>query len=438
MLNVYDIAYHLGLYISAPYWLLRSSARKKVLAALKQRMGRVARRESESPAIWIHAVSLGEINATRALIDELRRARSDLTFVVSTTTKTGYERGEQMYGNTPDVQLVRYPLDFSSAVNRALDALRPSVVVLMELEVWPNFILHCAKRGIPVMIANGRITEPSFRKYLRIKPITQRMMRRISRVCVQDETYARRFMEMGARRENVRVTGTMKFDTAQVGDRVEGDAELAQSLGLHSDEEFTWVCGSTGPGEEEIILNEYRALLAKHGRMRLAVIPRHPERFDEVANLIQQHKFNVIRQSRVAEAVESRNVPPVILGDTMGQLRKFYCLADVVFVGRSLVDLGPRQHGSDMIEPAALGKPVIVGPYTANFAEAVQKLRDARAIVEVVDGAALGKAVASLLATPEEAKEMGHRAQEVVKHEKGATSRHAEEVLALLAGVNHA
>lgn len=437
MLNVYDIAYHLGLYASAPYWLLKSSARTKVLAALKQRMGRISARESDSPTIWIHAVSLGEINATRALIDELRRARSELAFVVSTTTKTGYERGEQLYGNTPDVQLIRYPLDFSSAINRALDALRPGVVVLMELEVWPNFVLQCEKRNIPVMIANGRITEPSFRKYMQIKPITRRMMRRISRVCVQDETYARRFIDMGARRESVRVTGTMKFDTAQVADHMEGDIELAKSLGLHAEDEFTWVCGSTGPGEEELILNEYRGLLAKHGRMRLAIIPRHPERFDEVADLIQQHRFNVIRQSRVADAVKSRNVPAVILGDTMGQLRKFYSLADVVFVGRSLVDLGPRQHGSDMIEPAALGKPVIVGPYTGNFAEAMQKLRDARAIVEVADGAALGNAVASLLSTPSEAKEMGQRAQEVVKREKGATLRHADEVLALLGGVSH-
>jgi len=229
----------------------------------------------------------------------------------------------------------------------------------------------------------------------------------------------------------------MKFDTAAIGDRVEGDAELAKSLGLHAEDEFTWVCGSTGPGEEEIVLNEYRAVLAKHGRMRLAIIPRHPDRFDEVADLIRQHRFNVIRQSRVAEAVESRNVPAVILGDTMGQLRKFYSLADVVFVGRSLVDLGPRQHGSDMIEPAALGKPVIVGPYTGNFAEAMQKFRDARAIVEVADGAALGSAVESLLSTPTEAKEMGQRAQEVVKREKGATLRHAEEVLALLGGVSH-
>jgi 3-deoxy-D-manno-octulosonic-acid transferase len=431
-MNFYDLSYRLGLYASAPYWLVKPSARNKVLVALRQRMGQVPKRESNASAIWIHAVSLGEINATRALIEELQRSRSDLTFIVSTTTKTGYERGEQLYGNSPNVQLIRYPLDFSSAIVRALDAIRPSVVVLMELEIWPNFVLQCQKRNIPVMIANGRITEPSFRKYMRIKPITRRMMRRISRVCVQDDTYARRFMEMGARRENVCVTGTMKFDTAQVADRVEGDAELAQLLGLHAEDEFTWVCGSTGPGEEEIILNEYRALLAKHGRMRLAIIPRHPERFDEVADLIRQHRFNVIRQSRVTEAAESRNVPPVILGDTMGQLRKFYSLADVVFVGRSLVDLGPRQHGSDMIEPAALAKPVIVGPYTGNFAEAMQKFRDARAIVEVNDGAALGSAVTSLLASPAEAREMGHRAQEVVERERGATQRHAQEVLALL------
>src|SRR5205823_13361404 len=132
-------------------------------------------------------------------------------------------RGQQLYGASSQVKLIRYPLDFTSAIRRALDAIEPSLVVLMELEIWPNFVLQCHKREIPVMIANGRITEPSFRKYMRIKPVTRRMMRRISPVCVQDDIYARRFMEMGALRANVRVTGTMKFDTAQPGDRVEGD-----------------------------------------------------------------------------------------------------------------------------------------------------------------------------------------------------------------------
>ena len=283
MANLYDIAYWIGLGATAPYWLLRTSTRRKVLKALDQRMGRVEARGSDSQAVWIHAVSLGEMNATRALIDELRRAKAGLEFIVSTTTTTGYERGQQLYGADPLVQLIRYPLDFSSAIRRALDAVRPSLVVLMELEMWPNFVQQCSRRGIPILIANGRITEPSFRKYLRIKPIARRMLRRINRVCVQDETYASRFIAMGADPRTVQITGTMKFDTAQVADRIDGDDELASSLALRRGDDIVWVCGSTGPGEEEIVLRTYRDLRAKHPKLRLAIIPRHPERFDEVA-----------------------------------------------------------------------------------------------------------------------------------------------------------
>ncbi len=433
MFNFYDIAYWLGLGASAPYWLIKASARRKVLGALRDRMGHVSPRQSTSPAIWIHAVSLGEMNATRALIDELQKSRPELTFIVSTTTTTGYERGEQLYGRAPHVRLIRYPLDFSAAIRRALDALRPGVVVLMELEIWPNFVLQCFKRDILVLIANGRITEPSYRKYLYIKPITARMMRRVRRICVQDETYARRFIAMGADPESVLVTGTMKFDTAHVADHVDGDEALAAAVGLHPGDEPIWICGSTGPGEEQIVLSEYRALTAKHPTLRLAIIPRHPERFDEVAELIHANGFNVVRRSKVStpsEPIAAKDA--VVLGDTMGELRKFYSLADIVFVGRSLVDLGPRQHGSDMIEPAALAKPVIVGPFTGNFADAMLKLRQAQAIVEVADGSTLRRSVETLLANPVDASLVGRRAQEVVLREKGATVRHAREILTLL------
>src|SRR5438132_10536120 len=448
MFNLYDIAYWIGLVASSPYWLIKPAAREQVRRAFRERMGDVAPRASMTPAIWIHAVSLGEINATRALIDELRRARPDLAFIVSTTTRTGYERGGQLYGNAPHVQLIRYPLDFSSAINRALDALRPNVVVLMELEVWPNFVLQCARRDIPVMLANGRITETSYRKYMWIKPVTARMMRRLSRVCAQDETYAARFVAMGARPRDVQVAGTMKFDTAPFADRVEGDTELASQVGLHPGKELIWVCGSTGPGEEGIVLKIFRSIIhdmrAEAGTpigvpasagmsaivaMRLAIIPRHPERFDDVGNLIRQHGFNVVRRSQPSQSIESHDAPAVILGDTMGELRKFYSLADIVFVGRSLVDLGPRQHGSDMIEPAALGKPVIVGPYTANFAEAIRKFKQAEAVMEVSDRTELRQALAVLHSTPEEANAMAQRAREVVRREQGATARHTSIIL---------
>jgi 3-deoxy-D-manno-octulosonic-acid transferase len=433
----YDIAYWAGLGIAAPYWLVKPSARRKVLHALRERRGqRVPHRESSRPCVMIHAVSLGEVNATKALIEQLRSARHDLSFAVSVTTETGFDQAKKLYGENPEVLLVRYPLDVTGAIQRVLDGIRPSVVVLMELELWPNFIRRCQQREIPVVLANGRITLPSFRKYKLIGPVTRKMFSRLARVCAQDETYAERFVALGAPAERVRVTGTMKFDTAQISDRVPGDLQLAWDVGLYGRGERVWVCGSTGPGEEDVILEQYRALLKdpKVGRFRLAIIPRHPQRFDEVADLIEQHRFPVILRSQ-RQTDPGRNndpIPPVVLGDTMGELRRFYAIASVVFVGRTLVDLGPRQHGSDMIEPAALGKAVIVGPYTGNFAEPMTKFRQAKAVREVTDGESLRAAVAELLTTPREATLMGQRARYVVKEQQGATARHAAVIVELL------
>jgi len=457
MINTYDIAYGLAVGASAPYWLIKPSSRRKVLRAFSQRMGDVPIRGGTQPAVMIHAVSLGEINATKMLVARLRELRPDLHVIISTTTETGFARAMELYADNGQQRsehlllneqpnpytVIRYPLDFTPAVNKVLENLRPSVVALMELELWPNFIRQCARRNIPVVLLNGRITESSFGKYKWIRPVVKRMLERISVVCAQDPTYAKRFVELGARPERVQVTGTMKFDTASVGDRVAGDEELAAALKLHPEAlsggragsgERIWVCGSTGPGEEELILRQFRVLLARHARLRLIIVPRKPERFEEVANLITESGFSLLRRSHtlrssVAEVGSETILPPVILGDTMGELRKFYSLANVVFVGRTLVDLGARQHGSDMIEPAALGKAVVVGTFTGNFADAISRFKAADAIMEVRTADQLGEAVSVLLSSPQQSKEMGKKAQQVVINEKGATERHARVIL---------
>jgi 3-deoxy-D-manno-octulosonic-acid transferase len=433
MINQYDIAYALGFGLSAPYWLIRPSARRKVSTALSQKMGRVARRDDASCAIMIHAVSLGEINATRALVDSLRAARPELRFIVSVTTDTGFARGQELYGSAPGVTLVRYPLDFSSAVDRFLDALHPAIVVLLELEVWPNFIHRCLARKIPVLLINGRVTPGSFRRYRLARPLFGGMFSHLDRVCVQDEVYAKRFAELGVPPDRLQITGTMKFDTAQIGQTVDGQDELAQSLRLSPGRQRLWVCGSTGPGEEEIILPIYRELRERFGDLRLAIIPRKPERFEEVAQIIHSGGFGLIRRSSPTFDVIT---PSVILGDTMGELRKFYALADLVFVGRSLVDLGSKQHGSDMIEPAALGKPVIVGPFTANFADAMDRFIAARAIEVAPDAAGLEDAATRLLDQPDQAARMGAAAQKVVMNSRGATARHVRIILDRLQSVS--
>ncbi|HEX8914783.1 MAG TPA: 3-deoxy-D-manno-octulosonic acid transferase [Humisphaera sp.] len=449
MLTVYDIAWRALLSAAAPLVALSPKFRRKAARALRERVGfdvPAAAAGERRPCVMIHAVSLGEMNATRALVTQLLAARPDLRFLVTVTTDTGFARGRELYGNDPAVTLARYPLDLSPAIERLLDRQRPAVVVLMELEVWPNFVLHCDRRGIPVALVNGRLTKPSFRQYRLARPVLGRSFARLAAVCAQDEEYAGWFRALGARLQAVSVTGTMKFDTAQVADRIPGDADLARDLGLLPKAGPLWVCGSTGPGEEAIALSAYRTLLASHPTLRLAVIPRHPERFDAVADLIERSGFPVLRRSRnrpplaASQATADPTLPPpasaspVVLGDTMGELRKFYALADVVLVGRSLVDLGSRQRGSDMIEPAALAKPVVIGKWTHNFADAVRALKAADGIREIASPADLAPAVDAFLRDPSAAAETGRKARRVVLDQQGATARHVAVVLALLAG----
>jgi 3-deoxy-D-manno-octulosonic-acid transferase len=458
MLNFYDIAYALGVAVAAPVWAARKSSREKVLRAFGMRMGHVTVREGSNPAILIHAVSLGEINATSQLVAQLHAARPDLHVVISTTTVTGYDRGRQLYAGKPGVSLVRFPLDFSTAINHLLDAVRPSAVVLMEGEIWPNFLLQCEQRKIPVLLVNGRITLPAFQRYRWIAPITAGMLRRVAVLCAQDEVYADRFRQLGAPADRVSITGTMKFDTAHLADRVAGDAQLAMELGLTEPEKSEpgrvdpvrsphhtearadasrlfgsspiWVCGSTGPGEESIILDAYRILLRQFTTLRLVIVPRKPERFSDVAKLIMASGFSVMRRS--THKIESQTKSPgniVILGDTMGELRKFYSLADVVFVGRTLIDLGPRQHGSDMIEPAALAKPVLIGPWSHNFAETVRMFLAAGAMREVSTISQLTETIAEWLTDQAAARATGLLAQSKVRENQGATARHVNAIL---------
>lgn len=460
--HLLDAAYFAGLVLASPYWLLKPSARKKVLLALRDRMGSpppspppssptsppapfhnstVAPSPTATPAhgrrpvtVLIHSVSLGEINATRSLVEELLARQSDLRIVVTSTTTTGFARAQEVYGAHPRITVDRYPLDLTHAVARLLDRHRPDAVVLMELELWPNFLRICRRRDTPVLVVNGRLTTHSLSRYRLIGPLARSMMRSLTLVCAQDDTYRQRFVAVGADPARVVVTGNMKFDTAQFSVPPEKVEALRVALGL-SPGEALLVCGSTGPGEEELLLRVYRTLLNEHPGLRLALVPRKPERFDEVAALVESHNFPLLRRSQTLPTSVSPppdTARPVLLGDTLGELRHFYALATVVFVGRSLVDLGPRQHGSDMIEPAALARPVIVGPHTHNFADAMHLLRAHRAVVEVGTETGLTNEVHALLADAAARDRLGEAARQTVLEGRGATTRHADRILNLL------
>jgi len=426
-----NIAYAFLLVLVSPWVVYRMVFQRRYRVGWGERFGYVRARHDRRPCIWIHAVSMGEINAIGTLVGELEQVLGGFEIVISTTTDTGYAQAVKRYGASHRVFF--FPFDFSCAVGRAFDRLRPALVILMELEVWHNFTSLAAKRGIGVLVANGRISSAKgFARYRRIAWLVRPMFGRLSRVLAQDETYAERFAYLGVPRERIEVVGSLKYDTADCSDRVAGAEVLAEQLGLER-EGLLWVAGSTGPGEEALILEAFGKLRRQAGLegLRLAIIPRKPERFEEAARLIEGQGYGCLRYSWVkAGEYEQREADreAVILGDTMGDLRKFYSLGQVVFVGRSLVPMG----GSDMIEAAALAKAVVVGPYTDNFVASVRVLVEGEGIEVVADAEQLDEVTGRLLREGEAARAMGRRGRAVVRSEQGATRRTVGAVLGLL------
>ncbi len=399
-----------------------------------ERFGGVPCFSSERRRVWIHAVSLGEMNATPRLAAAIAEAAPDLEVVFSTTTDTGYRRGLELYGAD---RVFRFPLDFSWVVSRTLRRVNPAMIVLVELEVWYNLVVSASRRGIPVVVVNGRLTARSARRLAWLGAVGRSMFRSLSWVGAQDDTIAARFRALGVPPERLEVTGSMKWDTAQIADAMDGADALGKALGFDGSRPV-WVCGSTGPGEEGVILDAYRKVLAMQSASAdrtpmLVIVPRKPERFDEVSRLIEQSGFACVRRSRRpdGEIGASLLAGAVVLGDSLGELRKFYSLADVVFVGRSLVRLG----GSDPMEVAALGKPMVAGSFMDNFEAPVRALRDAQALTVVHDASALADAVSEILANATRAEALGQKARETVLQHQGATQRTARQLARVLTGV---
>ncbi len=423
-----NAGYVLALLAGAPVWLLRLLRHGKYRRDWAQRLGRVPRRYGLQPLIWVHGVSVGEVNAARQLLAELHAQLPDFRVVVSSTTDTGMAAARRLFG--PEHRVFRYPADFTFAVNAALNRLRPALVILVEGDVWPNFLFACRRRGIPVVVVNGRIgPRKGFPRYRRFRPFAAKLFNALTAIGVQHELYAELFRQLGVRPELLTVTGMMKYDTAEMADRVEGQDALAAALDIDPGRKLL-VAGGTGAGEEQAVLEAFRILrrTGRDGGARLVIVPRKPERFEQVARLIEHEGFGLLRRSQRPDGTAGPAPrAEVILGDTMGELRKFYALASCVFVGRSLVPEG----GSDMIEAAALAKPVAFGPHTFNFPQA-QTMVEAGAARRVADAAELAEVWAGWLADPAGAAELGRRAQQFVRRQQGATRRNVEMICRVL------
>ncbi|MCX5635394.1 MAG: 3-deoxy-D-manno-octulosonic acid transferase, partial [Planctomycetota bacterium] len=414
----------------SPMILYRMAQQNRYRIGWGNRLGRIRRKNPDKKCIWIHAVSVGEVNAARTIIDKLLNKFPEFEIVVSTTTDTGYARAKAIFGDS--LTVIFFPLDFSWIMRQAFERIQPALCLLMELEVWPNFV-HIAKElNIPVVVVNGRISDRSFSRYKLIRPIAKKIFSQLSLILAQTEEYAGRFREISSLDSEVIVTGSLKYDTAQTDEKVEGADAVKTQLGIG--DEKLWVAGGTGIDEEKILLDVYRSLKQndKFSDLRLVIVPRKPERFDEVAQLIEQFGFNLIRYSRIkSESRESaierqatNDQSLIILGDTMGDLRKFYSLATIIFVGRSLVPMG----GSDMMEAAALGKCTMFGPHAFNFKQAVEALLAGEGAIMVKDGDELQTAMERCLLEPGFAQKIADNGRSVIKKNQGATKKTIEQI----------
>ncbi|WP_296259105.1 MULTISPECIES: lipid IV(A) 3-deoxy-D-manno-octulosonic acid transferase [unclassified Pseudomonas] len=420
--TLYTLLFHLGL----PLIALRLWLRARKAPAYAQRIGeRFARGmpPMQTGGIWVHAVSVGESIAAAPMIRALLVRYPQLPITITCMTPTGSERIQSMFGNEPRIQHCYLPYDFPWAAGRFLDHIQPKIGVIMETELWPNLIHQCAKRGIPTVLANARLSERSARGYGKFSKLTRPMLAEMSLIAVQTETEAQRFRDLGARPECVTVTGSIKFDLTidpQLLERAAQQREAWQTAVRP-----VWIAASTHAGEDEVVLTAHRDVLKSHPDALLILVPRHPERFDSVFALSQQQGFTSVRRSTAAPVT---NGTSVLIGDTMGELLFLYALADIAFVGGSLVPNG----GHNLLEPAALDKPILSGSHLFNFLEIAAMLRNAGALEEVNDSAGLAAVVQRLIEQPQQARAMADAGLQVMKANQGALQRLLDGIAKLL------
>ncbi len=367
--------------------------------------------------IWVHAVSVGESIAAAPLVRELLARYPDLPITLTCMTPTGSERIRALFPEAQFAGRVQHcylPYDLPWAAARFLKQARPKLAVIMETELWPNYIHQCALRGIPVALANGRLSARSARGYGRFAKLTAPMLAELNLLAVQTQVEAERFIALGARPEAVEVTGSIKFDQ-QVDAEVSGRASALREQ-WQARQRPVWIAASTREGEDALVIQAHRRLLASQPDALLILVPRHLERFDTAATQLREAGLTFVRRSS-GDAVGPD--VQVLLGDSMGELMFLYALADITFVGGSLVETG----GHNPLEPAALGLPVIMGPHRFNFLEITAQLLEHGALSEVADADALGDQVAMLLSNPARAAEMRDAGLAVLKANQGALER---------------
>ncbi len=429
MSRLLDAAYIFFLLAVSPWLVYRRYRQRKPIAGLRVKLtGNLQRRQPEKPCLWFHAVSVGEVLQLRNLISRVQKRYPHYECVVTTTTGTGYDLAKEKF---PDCTVQYFPLDFSWSVRRALKSLRPRLIVLVELELWPNFLQIAAEREIPVAIINGRISDGSYKIYRRATWLTRPLLESCSLVTAQNAAYAERFLDLGAAPSRLFQTGNIKFDGIETNRHNAQTEELRRGFDL-SPHELLFLAGSTQAPEEEHALAAYEKLRAEFPQLRLLLVPRHKERFEEVAALIESRGHGLLRRSEIRESANfpsqislpnpqpsTLNSQPILLLDTLGELSKAWGLADIAFVGGSLTNRG----GQNMIEPAGFGAAVLFGPNTWNFRDITEALLAGDAARVVTDGDRLATVVRELILDAASRQRLGDAARKFVLSQQGATER---------------
>ena len=416
--------YSFLLYLVLPFLFIRLWWKSRRLPAYRERM---TERLGFYPfklekCIWVHAVSMGETIAAAPLIKKIVSRYPAIPVLVTTMTPTGARQVKTSFGDT--VNHAYIPYDFPDAVARFLKTMNPIICIIMETELWPNSVAACRKKQIPVCLVNARLSEKSAQGYERIAPLTRELLKNISVIAAHGEKDAARFIALGATSDQVLVTGSLKFDLTLPEDLMMKSAALREELG---NDRFVWIAASTHEGEEDIILAAHKKIREKNPNALLILVPRHPERFDAIAKLCEQSFVTCRRSLKQVCAPEAA----VYLGDTMGELMLMYGAADVAFVGGSFVPKG----GHNMLEPGALGKPILSGPHLFNFKEISELFVFAHAMTIVHDAASLAEQIEQLIHDASERTQMGKRAKEVVEANRGALVKQLDVIDKVLAPV---
>ncbi|MGE4616390.1 MAG: lipid IV(A) 3-deoxy-D-manno-octulosonic acid transferase [Gammaproteobacteria bacterium] len=399
---------------------VRARKNRSYLQRWTERLGIYHGNVPAQPLIWIHAVSVGESMAAVPLIRALMDNFDEAGILVTTTTPTGAETIKRMLGE--DIQHVYFPYDLPHIVRRFLERFVPMIFVVLETELWPNTFASCVSRSIPIVLANARLSERSLKSYARLPWLSQQIIRSVDFIAAQTEQDRDRFIALGAAPERIQVFGSVKFDLDLPPSLHEQAEALRRQLGVNRP---ILMAGSTRDGEERIVVEAFNMIGKRLKGLLLVLAPRHPERFDEVAEMCRERGLAVVRCSTRAYCSDETEV---YLVDAMGELPRFYAASDVAFVGGSLLPYG----GHNVLEPASLGTPVLVGPHTHNFSEICRILEVGGALQVVSDGDELARAAFDWLVDSNERDRIGSTGAEIVRQHRGATKRTVELIRGVL------